>query len=69
MIWHSSYSDGWETNNSQWLLGQDITNSTVGVIGFGGIGQTIVRRLKGFNVKEFLYTGHREKPEGIVFSF
>lgn len=47
------------------MLGQDITNSTVGIIGLGGIGQEIVRRLGGFKVKEFLYTGHREKAEGI----
>lgn len=51
----------------QWLLGQDITNSTVGIIGFGGIGQTIVKRLKGFKVKEFLYTGQREKVEGMNY--
>lgn len=53
----------------QWLLGQDLTNSTVGIIGLGGIGQTLVRRLKGFNIKEFLYTGHREKPEGMDINF
>lgn len=60
-------SNAWETTNSQWLLGQDITNSTVGIIGLGGIGQTIAKRLKGFNVKEVLYTGHREKTEGMDY--
>ncbi|KAJ8967070.1 hypothetical protein NQ314_003116, partial [Rhamnusium bicolor] len=52
------------TPHCQWMLGQDIVGSTVGVIGLGGIGQAIVRRLKGFEVKQFLYTGHREKEEG-----
>lgn len=46
------------------MLGQDIAGSTVGIIGLGGIGQSIVKRLKAFNVGQFLYTGHREKPEG-----
>ncbi|XP_053610524.1 glyoxylate reductase/hydroxypyruvate reductase-like [Plodia interpunctella] len=45
------------------VLGQEIRGSTVGIIGLGGIGQAIVRRLAGFEVNRFLYTGHREKPE------
>ncbi|XP_066246911.1 glyoxylate reductase/hydroxypyruvate reductase-like [Euwallacea similis] len=50
--------------NTQWMLGRDITGSTVGIVGFGGIGQTIAKRLKGFDVAKMLYTGHKEKPEG-----
>jgi glyoxylate/hydroxypyruvate reductase len=46
------------------MLGKDIRGSTVGIVGLGGIGQTIVKRLRGFDVAEFLYTGHRPKPEG-----
>lgn len=61
------FSNVWENNNSQWLLGQDISNSTVGILGLGEIGQTILKRLKGFSIKEFLYTGHREKPAGKKF--
>ncbi|XP_044759200.1 glyoxylate reductase/hydroxypyruvate reductase-like [Coccinella septempunctata] len=55
-------------NGPQWLLGQDISGSTVGIVGLGGIGQTIVQRLKCFNVEKFLYTGHKEKPEGHILS-
>ncbi|VEN62580.1 unnamed protein product, partial [Callosobruchus maculatus] len=54
----------WKTVDYQWMLGQDICNSTVGIIGLGGIGQAVAKRLKGFDVKQILYTGHREKPEG-----
>lgn len=47
----------------QWMLGQDIEGSTVGIVGLGGVGQAIVRRLKGFDVKRFIYSGRTEKPE------
>jgi glyoxylate/hydroxypyruvate reductase len=52
----------WE-RRQQWLLGQEIRNSTVGIVGFGGIGSTIAKRLIGFDVKQFLYCGHNKKPE------
>ncbi|XP_041775235.1 glyoxylate reductase/hydroxypyruvate reductase-like isoform X2 [Anopheles merus] len=51
------------TGGPQWLLGQDIKGSTVGIIGLGGIGQTIAKRLKGFDIGQLLYTGRRPKPE------
>lgn len=54
----------WEQGRPTWMLGQDIVGSTVGIVGLGGIGQTIVRRLKGFDVNEFVYTGHAAKKEG-----
>ncbi|CAH2044112.1 unnamed protein product, partial [Iphiclides podalirius] len=47
----------------QWTLGQDIEGSTVGVVGLGGVGQAVVRRLKGFDVARFLYSGRSDKPE------
>lgn len=55
----------WEIG-PQWMLGQDINGSTVGIVGLGGIGQTIVKRLKGFDVGRFVYTGHSAKAEGIL---
>ena len=49
---------------SQWLLGQDLQGSTVGIVGLGSIGQAIVKRLKGFDVDRFVYTGHSRKKAG-----
>lgn len=54
----------WNLNGPKWLLGQGLKDSTVGIIGLGGIGQAIVRRLKGFGVAQFLYTGRTQKREG-----
>lgn len=56
----------WE-KGAQWMLGQEIRDSTVGIVGFGGIGQTIAKRLTGFNVGQFLYSGHSQKPEADKF--
>ncbi|OAD54394.1 Glyoxylate reductase/hydroxypyruvate reductase [Eufriesea mexicana] len=50
--------------NFQWLLGQDIRGSTVGIVGLGNIGQAIVKRLKEFEVARFVYTGHSRKKAG-----
>ncbi|XP_055641808.1 glyoxylate reductase/hydroxypyruvate reductase-like isoform X1 [Toxorhynchites rutilus septentrionalis] len=48
----------------QWMLGQDIKAKTIGIIGLGQIGQTIAKRLKGFDVRRILYSGRKPKPEG-----
>ncbi|XP_043803992.1 glyoxylate reductase/hydroxypyruvate reductase-like isoform X2 [Apis laboriosa] len=50
--------------HAQWLLGQDLRGSTVGIVGLGNIGQAIVKRLKGFDVGHFIYTGHSRKKAG-----
>lgn len=62
-FYHFFCSNNWVSGN-QWMLGQDIEGSTVGIVGLGGIGQAIVKRLKAFEVARFLYSGHREKKEG-----
>lgn len=46
------------------MLGQDLGGATVGIVGLGGIGQALARRLKAFDVARILYTGPREKNEG-----
>lgn len=56
--------DEWMVWDTQWMIGPDIERSTVGIVGLGGIGQTIVQRLSVFGVAKFLYTGPREKVEG-----
>ncbi|XP_036141314.1 glyoxylate reductase/hydroxypyruvate reductase [Monomorium pharaonis] len=55
---------GHSKSGPQWLLGQDLRDSTVGIFGLGNIGQEIVKRLKGFEVGRFIYTGHSRKKAG-----
>ncbi|KRF98446.1 uncharacterized protein Dwil_GK15435, isoform B [Drosophila willistoni] len=52
-------TDNWENYHLNWLLGQDIRDSTVGFYGFGGIGQAIAKRLLGFDIDQVLYTTRR----------
>lgn len=60
--------------NSTWqstlkfLLGHQLKSSTVGFVGFGQIGQTLAKRLTGFEVGKFLYCGHKPKLEAVKFN-
>ncbi|XP_028050169.1 glyoxylate reductase/hydroxypyruvate reductase [Monomorium pharaonis] len=56
--------EGNSKSGLQWLLGQDLRGSTVGIFGLGNIGQETVKRLMGFGVKRFIYTGHSRKKAG-----
>uniref|UniRef100_A0A182LUZ4 D-isomer specific 2-hydroxyacid dehydrogenase NAD-binding domain-containing protein n=1 Tax=Anopheles culicifacies TaxID=139723 RepID=A0A182LUZ4_9DIPT len=47
---------------------QSIQGSTVGIVGFGGIGQVIVQRLQGFNIGTILYCGRNAKTGADVFN-
>lgn len=53
----------WEISGPQWFMGQDIQGSTVGIVGFGGIGQAIAKRLIAFDVGQLIYSGHSPKPQ------
>lgn len=44
------------------MLGQDITNKTLGIIGAGRIGMAFALKSKGFNMK-VIYTSHKTNPE------
>ncbi|KAK2580729.1 hypothetical protein KPH14_011357 [Odynerus spinipes] len=56
--------EGKTESTLNWLLGQDLRGSTVGIVGLGNIGQATVKRLIGFEIGTFLYTGHSRKKAG-----
>ncbi len=51
--WRSSWADS--------FLGEELTGSTLGIVGFGRIGQAVACRARGFDLR-VLYTRRREEP-------
>lgn len=52
--------DGWKP---ELFLGSDVYGKTLGIIGFGNIGQAVARRAIGFNMKVYYYQRHRVPSE------
>lgn len=50
----------WGTWSPYWMTGQDLSRSTVGIVGLGAIGAEVARRLSGFHCK-VLYTSRARK--------
>ena len=48
----STRAGKWEKKN---FMGKEVTGKTVGIVGFGAIGQLVARRLAGFDVKVLAY--------------
>jgi glyoxylate reductase len=49
----------WTTVDPAWMLGTEVTGKTLGLVGFGRIGQAVARRAAGFDL-EILYTSPRD---------
>jgi glyoxylate reductase len=52
----------WKTWNPQWLLGVDVHAATLGIVGFGRIGQALARRAAGFEMRILFHDP--SPPEG-----
>ncbi len=50
---------GWTEVDPSWMLGSEVTGKTLGLIGFGRIGQAVARRAAGFELR-ILYASPRE---------
>ncbi|WP_315785675.1 D-glycerate dehydrogenase [Fischerella sp. JS2] len=53
----------WQTWEPDLLLGPDIAGATLGIVGFGRIGQAVARRAKGFDMQIIYTSRHRCDPE------
>jgi glyoxylate reductase len=51
----------WRTSWADSFLGEELTGSTLGIVGFGRIGQAVARRARGFDLR-VLYTRRRSEP-------
>ncbi|XP_068617762.1 glyoxylate reductase/hydroxypyruvate reductase [Battus philenor] len=54
---------GWVSWAPTWMTGPGLADSTVGIVGFGRIGQAVARRVKSFNTSRILYYNRSERPE------
>jgi glyoxylate reductase len=52
----------WKTWGPQLLLGPDVSGATLGLVGFGRIGQAMARRARGFDMR-VLYSDRQRRPE------
>lgn len=55
---------GWTDNRMDGFLGLDVHGATLGVIGFGQIGQAVARRAHGFGMR-VIHHGGRSDGEGL----
>jgi lactate dehydrogenase-like 2-hydroxyacid dehydrogenase len=55
----------WRTWGPQLLLGPDVHGATIGIVGFGRIGQAVARRAMGFGM-EILYHDLARLPESVT---
>ncbi len=58
----------WKTWGPLLLLGPDVHGATIGIVGFGRIGQAVARRAKGFGM-EILYHDVQELPRDVTEPF
>ncbi len=52
----------WQTWSPKLLLGMDIYSATLGIVGFGRIGQAVAKRARGFDMR-VLYYNRTRRPD------
>lgn len=57
-------ADRWRTWGPMLLLGSDVHGATIGIVGFGRIGQAVARRANGFGMR-ILYHDLARAPEDV----
>ena len=56
-------NDAWRTWDPLLLLGRDISGATLGIVGFGRIGQAVAVRARGFGMRILYHQRHRADAE------
>jgi glyoxylate reductase len=54
-----AHHGGWKAWHPTFLLGPDVAHATLGIIGFGRIGQAVARRARGFDMRILYYDNNR----------
>lgn len=60
---YEAKTGGWVSWAPTWMTGPGLAGATVGIVGFGRIGQAVARRVKAFNTARILYFNRSERPE------
>jgi lactate dehydrogenase-like 2-hydroxyacid dehydrogenase len=55
-------ADRWASGGSDDMLGVDVHGATIGIVGFGRIGQAVARRAKGFGMRVLYHSRHHVDP-------
>lgn len=63
------YNGGWKSWAPSWMCGNGIKGSTVGVYGFGRIGQEVANRIKPFKPSRLIYNSRTKKSDDIGAEF
>jgi glyoxylate reductase len=56
-------ADRWATGGMDDMLGVDVHGATIGIVGFGRIGQAVARRATGFGMRILYHSRHRADAE------
>jgi lactate dehydrogenase-like 2-hydroxyacid dehydrogenase len=59
---HHVRAGKWKTWGPMLLMGPDVHGATLGIIGFGRIGQAVARRARGFGMRILYHDPHRVSP-------
>ena len=57
----------WLTWEPDWLLGHDVAGATLGVVGFGRIGEAVARRARGFDMEVLAWNRSPKQADGVTF--
>jgi glyoxylate reductase len=58
---------GWKTWGPMFMLGTDVFGATLGIVGFGRIGQAVARRAAGFNMRILFYDRNPSKESAEIY--
>jgi len=53
----------WKTWSPTLLLGPDVSGATLGIVGFGRIGQTVAKRARGFDMRVLYHNDRQRYPD------
>ncbi|XP_028029268.1 glyoxylate reductase/hydroxypyruvate reductase [Bombyx mandarina] len=60
---YEAKTGGWVSWAPTWMTGPGLAGATVGIVGFGRIGQAVARRVKAFNTERIIYFNRSHRPE------